>query len=115
MSLTDLIEVSVRGDLESLQELLDQESLNLEDQSIINLRNKQGKSALDMAAMLGNLQIVQELIARGADFNSSTDSGRNLYHNPGVSYAQFSRCRHDSTIKIDVDSRVLDPYHLSAS
>ncbi|KAK3593683.1 hypothetical protein CHS0354_013580 [Potamilus streckersoni] len=42
---------------------------------LINQRDDDGKSPLDIAATLGRLQMIKELIARGADVNSVTEKG----------------------------------------
>jgi len=41
----------------------------------LNKRDRDGKSALDIAAMLGRKEIVRELLERGAQVNSQTKKG----------------------------------------
>lgn len=43
---------------------------------LINQRDEDGKSPLDIASTLGRSEITKELIARGADVNSVTEKGK---------------------------------------
>ena len=43
---------------------------------LINERGSEGKSPLDMAALLGRVEMVKELITRGAEVNSLTPKGK---------------------------------------
>ena len=72
-----LFEIASKGDVERFRELFeDPESLYSTDPSrALNERNEEGKSALDIAAMLGRKELVRELLERGADINSQTKRG----------------------------------------
>lgn len=76
----ELFEVATKGDIERLRELFeDPESIFSTDPAqALNKRDKDGKSALDIAAMLGRKEIVRELLERGAQINSQTKKG-NLF------------------------------------
>ena len=73
----ELSEIASKGDVERLRELFeDPESLYSTDPSqVLNKRDAEGKSALDIAAMLGRKEMVRELLERGADINSETKRG----------------------------------------
>ena len=73
----ELIEIAAKGDIERLKELFeDPESIYSTDPAqALNRRGKDGKSALDIAAMLGRKEIVRELLEHGADINSQTKKG----------------------------------------
>lgn len=73
----ELIEIATKGDIERLRELFeDPESIYSTDPAqALNKRDKDGKSALDIAAMLGRKEIVRELLERGAEINSQTKKG----------------------------------------
>ena len=73
----ELIEIASAGDVVRLRELFeDPESLCCTDPaSALNSRDKDGKSALDMAAMLGRKEVVLELLERGAEVNNQTQKG----------------------------------------
>ena len=73
----ELIEIAAKGDIERLKELFeDPESIYSTDPAqALNRRGKDGKSALDIAAMLGRKEFVRELLERGADINSQTKKG----------------------------------------
>jgi len=47
---------------------------------LLNKRDDDGKSPLDIAAQLGRLEITRELITRGADINSFTSKGYSCLH-----------------------------------
>lgn len=74
----ELFEYSIKGDIESLRKLFeDPESVYVKNSSTeLNRRDADGKSAIDMAAMLGRNDIIQELIERGADVNNTTKNGK---------------------------------------
>src|SRR6266568_8657223 len=63
----DLIEAAKRGDLERVKRILET------DDRLANLKDESGATPLHYAAMNGYRQIVQLLLERGADINS-TDS-----------------------------------------
>ena len=73
----ELLEIASKGDVERLRELFeDPESLYSTDPSqALNKRDAEGKSALDIAAMLGRKEMVRELLERGAHINSQTKRG----------------------------------------
>ena len=76
----ELFELATNGDIERLGELFeDPESIfSTNPEQALNKRDKDGKSALDIAAMLGRKEIVRELLERGAQINSQTKKG-NLF------------------------------------
>ncbi|XP_073242544.1 ankyrin repeat domain-containing protein 45-like isoform X2 [Porites lutea] len=78
----ELLEIASKGDVERLRELFeDPESLYSTDPSqALNKRDAEGKSALDIAAMLGRKEMVRELLERGADINSQTKRGYTALH-----------------------------------
>ncbi|XP_020627395.1 ankyrin repeat domain-containing protein 45-like isoform X1 [Orbicella faveolata] len=78
----ELFEVATKGDIERLRELFeDPESIFSTDPAqALNKRDKDGKSALDIAAMLGRKEIVRELLERGAQINSQTKKGYTALH-----------------------------------
>ena len=73
----ELFKVAKNGDIEKLRELFeDPESIFSTDPAqALNKRDRDGKSALDIAAMLGRKEIVRELLERGAQVNSQTKKG----------------------------------------
>ena len=73
----ELFEIASKGDVERLRELFeDPESVYATDPGqVLNARDEEGKSALDIAAMLGRKEMVRELLERGADINSRTKRG----------------------------------------
>lgn len=73
----ELFEIATKGDVERLRELFeDPESVYATDPAtILNNRDEGGKSALDIAAMLGRKEMIRELVERGADINSQTKRG----------------------------------------
>ena len=75
--LRELFEIATKGDVERFIELFeDPESDYARDPSrVLNARNEDGKSALDLAAMLGRKEMIRELLERGADINSQTKRG----------------------------------------
>ena len=72
----DIINIATHGKIEDISSL-SSEILKLvsEDPEILEQRNENGKSALDIASMLGRTQILQELVNGGANPNSSTTNG----------------------------------------
>lgn len=42
----------------------------------LNVRDDNGKSPLDLAAQFGRVEIIKELLTRGADITSVTDKGK---------------------------------------
>lgn len=74
----ELFDYAIKGDIESLRQFFDDpESIFATDPAtVLNKRDKDGKSAMDMAAMLGRTEVIRELIERGADVNSRTKKGR---------------------------------------
>ena len=73
----ELFEIATKGDVERFRELFeDPESVFCTDPAeTLNARDEEGKSALDIAAMLGRKEMVRELLERGADINSQTKRG----------------------------------------
>ncbi len=72
----DIINIATHEDVESLRELMTNISQTFaEDPDLVNERDEMGKSALDVAAMLGKTQMLQELKTIGADVNFETSSG----------------------------------------
>lgn len=80
--LRELFEIATKGDVERFIELFeDPESDYARDPSrVLNARNEDGKSALDLAAMLGRKEMIRELLERGADINSQTKRGYTALH-----------------------------------
>merc|ERR1719367_998032 len=50
------------------------------EQNLLNLRNAEGKSPLDIAACLGRREMTRELLARGADINDLTPKRYSCLH-----------------------------------
>lgn len=73
----ELLKYAQKGDIEGLRELLDdpERGFSEDNAAALDKRDEQGKSAMDFAAMLGRVDIIQELIERGADVNSATKNG----------------------------------------
>ena len=73
----ELFEVATKGDIERLRELFEdpESTFSTDPAQALNKRDKDGKSALDIAAMLGRKEIVRELLERGAQVNSQTKKG----------------------------------------
>ncbi|XP_068732415.1 ankyrin repeat domain-containing protein 45-like isoform X1 [Montipora capricornis] len=80
--LGELFEIAAKGDVESFRQLFeDPDSVYSTDAArVLNARNEQSKSALDIAAMLGRKELVRELLERGADINSKTKRGYTALH-----------------------------------
>jgi len=73
------IECAMNGNLERLVRCFDDENDPYHDSvvSLINQRSvEDNKSALDWAALLGNISVVSELIKRGADVNAVSEKGK---------------------------------------
>uniref|UniRef100_A0A7N2R224 Uncharacterized protein n=1 Tax=Quercus lobata TaxID=97700 RepID=A0A7N2R224_QUELO len=51
-----------------------------ESASVINSADEEGWAPLHSAASIGNLEIVEVLLSRGADINMKTDGGRTALH-----------------------------------
>ena len=64
----------------SLQRCFEDDADKFKDQvvELLNKRDDDGKSPLDIAAQLGRLEITRELITRGADINSFTSKGMHV-------------------------------------
>ena len=77
----DLVE---RGELEAVQRLL------AEDPQQLTAQLEDGKTPLHVAAYGGHDQIVEFLIAEGADVNATTASGSTPLH--GAAYGGHARC-----------------------
>lgn len=78
----ELFEIAAKGDVDRLRELFDDpENVYATDPTqALNKRDKDGKSALDIAAMLGRKELVRELVERGAEINSQTKKGYTALH-----------------------------------
>lgn len=64
--------------------------------SLLNVRNSEGKSPLDMACMLGRVNILKLLIKYGADLSSSTPSGKPKFAYKVIFvYFKFFSCNAD--------------------
>ncbi|EDO47171.1 predicted protein [Nematostella vectensis] len=77
-----LFDFATEGDIDSIRQLFeDPESPYVTDASTeLNKRNPDGKSAIDLAAMLGRNEVVRELLERGAEVNSKTKKGYTCLH-----------------------------------
>jgi len=78
-SINIAIECAASGNVERFVKCFDDESDPFHDSvaSLINTRNgEDNKSALDWAALIGNVAMVSELIKRGADINAVSEKGR---------------------------------------
>ncbi|XP_050394644.1 ankyrin repeat domain-containing protein 45 [Patella vulgata] len=49
-------------------------------ETLLNVRNEEGKSPLDLAAMLGRIDITRELLQRGADVANNSNKGFSPIH-----------------------------------
>eukprot|EP00795_Rhopilema_esculentum_P010942 gene10942-19776_t len=77
----DIINIATHGEIEDISSLsTEMVKLASEDPEILEQRNENGKSALDIASMLGRTQILQELVNGGANPNSSTANGYTSLH-----------------------------------
>jgi len=69
----------MNGNVERFTQCFDNETDAFHDSvaSLINTRSTEdNKSALDWAALIGNVAMVSELIKRGADVNAVSEKGR---------------------------------------
>ena len=73
MSFTSLVEL---GDLDQLADKLEESKEEESFKLKINQRNKDGYTALDMAALLGRRALLDLLTDGGADINASNKSGK---------------------------------------
>ena len=72
----DLISIATHGEAGAVTAVANELSEAISDDSdFMNQRNAIGKSALDIAVLLGKIQIVQELIANGADIKKTSSNG----------------------------------------
>ena len=72
----DLMSIATHGEAGAIAAIANELSeAVLEDPDFMNQRDAIGKSALDIAVMLGKIQIVQELIANGADIKKTSSNG----------------------------------------
>ena len=72
----DIINITTHSTIEEFESLsADIATAVSEDPEFFQQRNEIGKSALDMAAMLGRTEILQGLITNGADILSTTSNG----------------------------------------
>jgi len=73
------IECAMNGNVERFVQCFDDESDPFHDSvaSHINARSEDdNKSALDWAALIGNVAMLSELIKRGADINAASEKGK---------------------------------------
>ena len=72
------IHCALKGDVEQFVQCYEDPESQYKDTvgDLINGRDANGKSPLDLAATLGRVKMVKELINRGADVNSFTFKGR---------------------------------------
>ena len=81
-----VIQCAMNGNVERFVRCFDDETDPFHDTvvSLINKRSEEdNKSALDWAALIGNVSMVSELIKRGADVNAVSEKGK-LYHSNAV-------------------------------
>lgn len=72
----DIINIATNGNIEDLRSVTNELLQAIaEDPNFMNQRNEMGKSALDIAAMLGKAQFLQELITNGANVQQITQNG----------------------------------------
>ena len=72
----DLINIATHGEIGAIASLANELLLAIsEDPDFMNQRDGLGKSALDITVMLDKPQLVQELIANGADVKTSPSNG----------------------------------------
>jgi len=72
----------MNGNVERFVRCFDDETDQFHDSvaSLINVRSEEdNKSALDWAALIGNVAMLSELIKRGADINAVSEKGQ-LHH-----------------------------------
>lgn len=51
---------------------------------MVNERDDDGRTPLDMAAILGRAEMIRELINRGAEVNKPTQSGMDIQNSPAL-------------------------------
>lgn len=75
--MASFIPLVCRGDPIKIREFFEdpQSEMPLDLKSLLNRRDESGKSALDLAAMLGRADVIRVLIEYGADPNSATKTG----------------------------------------
>eukprot|EP00112_Aurelia_sp_Birch-Aquarium-sp1_P012366 Seg260.8 transcript_id=Seg260.8/GoldUCD/mRNA.D3Y31 product="hypothetical protein" protein_id=Seg260.8/GoldUCD/D3Y31 len=72
----DIINITTHSSIEEFESLSAEIAAAVaEDPEFLQQRNEIGKSALDVAAMLGRTEILQGLIANGADIQCATSNG----------------------------------------
>jgi len=77
----DLVNLATCGDAGAIASVASElAQATTEDSDFMNQRDALGKSALDIAVMLGKAQIVQELIAHGADIKRVSSNGYSALH-----------------------------------
>ena len=71
------MEIVAAGDIEKLRQLFEdpESAYHADPGPALNGRDKDGKSCLDVAAMLGRDEAVLELLERGAGVNNQTKKG----------------------------------------
>ena len=109
-----IIIMSAEAFIFSLIESGDEEELlaklqELEDaQNSLSYRNNQGKTALDLAALLGKAGCAQVLVENGADLNKANTSGTN---NLTISLESPKKyAKHFSTASVNVGTPTLGPF-----
>ncbi|KAK3088369.1 hypothetical protein FSP39_018326 [Pinctada imbricata] len=72
----------LKNDIERLQKSFEDDTDPYKEtvQELLNTRGDDGKSPLDLAAMLGRIDMSKELIQRGAEINSVTSKGYCALH-----------------------------------
>eukprot|EP00794_Sanderia_malayensis_P015964 gene15964-17570_t len=77
----DIINIATNGEVENLRDFMANVVPTMEEGGdIINERNELGKSPLEIAAMLGRTEMLQELKTHGADVNLENSSGYCALH-----------------------------------
>ena len=68
----------LKGSLQRFIQCFEEEDSPYKDlvQDSMNAKDSNGKTALDMAAILGRAEMMKELITRGAEVNNGTSSGK---------------------------------------
>ncbi|ESO92833.1 hypothetical protein LOTGIDRAFT_120207 [Lottia gigantea] len=72
----------LKNDVDRLTKCFEDEEDEFKDkvESLLNIRNEEGKSPLDLAAMLGRNDITRELLQRGADLSQISWKGFSPLH-----------------------------------
>lgn len=96
--MASFIPLVCRGDPIKIREFFEdpQSEMPLDLKSLLNRRDESGKSALDLAAMLGRADVIRVLIEYGADPNSATKTGYTALH-------RAASWGHTECVKILVD------------